>query len=88
MITIGKRCLVGANAELEISLGDDCVVETGLHVAADTVVMKADGSAVPAQTVAGANNIHLRRNSVTGAVEALPWHGKGIDLNAELLANG
>ena len=88
VITIGKRCLVGANVVLEISLGNDCVVETGLHVAADTVVTRADGSAVPAQTVAGTNNIHLRRNSVTGAVEALPWHGAGIDLNAELLANG
>jgi 2,3,4,5-tetrahydropyridine-2,6-dicarboxylate N-succinyltransferase len=88
VITVGKRCLVGANAELEISLGDDCVVETGLHVAADTIVLRADGSAVPASTVAGVDHLHLRRNSVTGAVEALPWHGKGVDLNAELLANG
>jgi 2,3,4,5-tetrahydropyridine-2-carboxylate N-succinyltransferase len=86
-ITIGKRCLVGANAEVEISLGDDCVVETGLHVGADTAVTRPDGAAVPAHTVAGMNSLHLRRNSMTGAIEAWPWHGKGVDLNAELLAN-
>lgn len=86
-ITIGKRCLVGAKAELEISLGDDCVVETGLHVAADTTVTRSDGTAVAARTVAGMDNLHLRRNSVTGAIEALPWHGEGIGLNAELHAN-
>lgn len=86
-VSIGKRCLLGANAELEISLGDDCVVETGLHVAADTTVTRADGARVAASTVAGMDNIHLRRNSVTGAIEALPWLGKGIDLNAELFAN-
>jgi 2,3,4,5-tetrahydropyridine-2-carboxylate N-succinyltransferase len=86
-ICIGKRCLVGANAEVEISLGDDCVVETGLHVAADTAVFRPDGSSVAAATVAGMSNLHLRRNSVTGAVEAWPWTGKGVDINAELLAN-
>ena len=85
--SIGRRCLIGANAEVEISLGDDCVVETGLHVAADTTVTRPDGAAVPAHTVAGMDSIHLRRNSITGAIEALPWTGKGIDLNAELFAN-
>ena len=29
-ITIGERCLLGANSGLGISLGDDCVVEAGL----------------------------------------------------------
>ncbi len=87
VISVGKRCLVGANAELEISLGDDCVVETGLHVAADTVVRRADGPMVAAETLAGTNNLHLRRNSVTGAIEALFWPGKGVDLKTELLAN-
>ena len=86
-ITIGKRCLIGANAELRISLGDDCVVETGLHVAADTTVTRPDGTAVEARTLAGMNNLHLLRNSVTGAIEALPWHGIGIELNALLHAN-
>ncbi len=86
-ISVGKRCLVGANAELEISLGDDCVVEPGLHVAPDTLVTRGDGTTVPACTMAGTNNLHLHRNSVSGAIEALPWQGKGIDLNAELLAN-
>ncbi len=30
VISVGKRCLIGANAGLGISLGDDCVVEAGL----------------------------------------------------------
>jgi 2,3,4,5-tetrahydropyridine-2-carboxylate N-succinyltransferase len=83
-ITIGKRCLIGAKAELRISLGDDCVVETGLHVAADTTVKRPDGTAVEARTLAGMNNLHLLRNSLTGAIEAVPWHGNGIELNAAL----
>jgi 2,3,4,5-tetrahydropyridine-2-carboxylate N-succinyltransferase len=86
-ITIGKRCLIGAKAELGISLGDDCVVETGLAVAADTIVSRLDGTAVEARTLAGLNNLHLHRNSITGAIEALPWHGKGIELNAALPAH-
>ena len=30
VISVGARCLLGANAGLGISLGDDCVVEAGL----------------------------------------------------------
>ena len=85
-ISIGMRCLVGANAEVEISLGDDCVVETGLHVASDPAVQDRTIS-VAARTVDGMSNLHLRRNSITGAIEAWPWPGKGVDVNAELLAN-
>ncbi len=83
-ITIGKRCLIGAKAELRISLGDDCIVETGLHVTADTTVTRSDGTAVQARTLAGMNNLHLLRNSITGAIEALPRHGQGIELNTAL----
>ena len=37
-ITIGERCLLGAEAGIGISLGDDCVVEAGLYVTAGTLV--------------------------------------------------
>ena len=86
-ISIGERCLIGAKAEIEMPIGDDCVVETGLHVAPDTLLTRPGGEAVAAGTIAGLSNLHLRRNSLTGAVEALPWHGAGVDLNAALLAN-
>jgi 2,3,4,5-tetrahydropyridine-2,6-dicarboxylate N-succinyltransferase len=46
-----------------------------------------DGTAVPARALADMNKLHLRRNSVTGAIDALPWYGKAIELNAELHAN-
>ena len=87
VVSIGRRCLIGANAEVEISLGDDCVVDSGLHVAADTLLTREDGSTVAARAVAGADNLHLRRDSVTGAVEVRRWDGAGTRLNAELLAN-
>ena len=40
-VTIGERCLLGANAGIGISLGDDCVVEAGLYVTAGTLVAAA-----------------------------------------------
>ena len=42
-ITIGERCLLGANAGIGISLGDDCVVEAGLYVTAGTPVLTPAG---------------------------------------------
>jgi 2,3,4,5-tetrahydropyridine-2-carboxylate N-succinyltransferase len=87
VISIGRRCLLGANAGLGISLGDDCVVEAGLYVTAGTKVTLPDGSVVAARTLSGQDGILLRRNSVTGAVEARPRTGDGIALNAALHAN-
>jgi 2,3,4,5-tetrahydropyridine-2,6-dicarboxylate N-succinyltransferase len=90
-ISIGERCLVGANAGIGISLGDDCVVEAGCYVTAGTKVTVRDMDDKPKQVKAadlsGANNVLFRRNSTSGAVEALPWKGKGIALNAALHAN-
>jgi 2,3,4,5-tetrahydropyridine-2,6-dicarboxylate N-succinyltransferase len=86
-IAVGKRCLIGAKAELRISLGDDCVVEPRLHIAADTTVTRPDGSTVAARHLAGMSNIHLSRNSITGAIEVVPWHGDGVQLSAALYAN-
>ncbi|UBU16983.1 2,3,4,5-tetrahydropyridine-2,6-dicarboxylate N-succinyltransferase [Nonomuraea gerenzanensis] len=87
VISIGERCLLGANAGLGISLGDDCVVEAGLYVTAGTRVTLPDGTVVKAAELSGSNGILLRRNSQSGAVEALPRKGGGIELNAALHAN-
>ena len=87
VISIGRRCLLGANAGLGISLGDDCVVEAGLYVTGGTKVTLPDGTAVAARTLSGQDGLLLRRNSLSGAVEALPRTGEGIALNAALHAN-
>ena len=87
VISIGKRCLLGANAGLGISLGDDCVVEAGLYVTAGTKVTMPDGRTVKARELSGAGNVLFRRNSVTGAVEVVARDGQGIALNEELHAN-
>ncbi len=87
VISIGRRCLVGANAGIGISLGDDCVVEAGCYVTAGTKVTMPDGTTRKALELSGAANVLFRRNSVTGAVEAVPWKGEGIALNAALHAN-
>ncbi|MFJ7418257.1 2,3,4,5-tetrahydropyridine-2,6-dicarboxylate N-succinyltransferase [Streptomyces uncialis] len=79
IISIGERCLVGAEAGVGIALGDECVVEAGLYVTAGTRITLPDGQIVKARELSGASNILFRRNSVTGAVEARPnnavWGG-------------
>ena len=91
VISIGQRCLLGANAGLGISLGDDCVVEAGCYVTAGTKVtvkdMDGKPAVVKAATLSGVDNVLFRRNSVSGAIEAVPWKGEGIALNADLHAN-
>lgn len=86
-VSVGRRCLIGANAGIGISLGDDCVVEAGLYVTAGTKVTLPDGSAAAARTLSGQDGMLLRRNSVTGAVEVLARSGEGIALNTALHAN-
>ena len=87
VISVGKRCLLGANAGLGISLGDDCVIEAGLYVTAGTKVTTSDGETVKARDLSGANNLLFRRNSVTGAVEVVKRDGTGITLNEALHTN-
>ena len=87
VISVGQRCLLGANAGLGISLGDDCVIEAGLYVTAGTKVQTGDGQTVKARELSGANNLLFRRNSVTGAVEVVKRDGTGITLNEALHAN-
>jgi 2,3,4,5-tetrahydropyridine-2-carboxylate N-succinyltransferase len=93
-VSIGRRSLVGANAGIGISLGDDCVVEAGLYVTAGTKVTllpaKGSGDAprvVAARELSGADGLLFRRHSLTGAVEAVPRPGVGIELNPDLHAN-
>ena len=85
-ITIGRRCLLGAESGVGISLGDDCVVEAGLYVTAGTKVL-FDGAVVKAATLSGRSGLLFLRNSVTGAVEARQRAGTGVDLNSALHAN-
>lgn len=93
VISLGERCLLGANAGIGISLGDDCVVEAGCYVTAGTKVTVTgvggldDGAVVKAATLNGASNVLFRRNSLSGAVEAVPWKGQGIALNEDLHKN-
>ncbi|MEU5512190.1 2,3,4,5-tetrahydropyridine-2,6-dicarboxylate N-succinyltransferase [Streptomyces fungicidicus] len=78
-ISVGERCLIGAEAGVGIALGDECVVEAGLYVTAGTRVTMPDGQVVKARELSGASHILFRRNSVTGTVEARPnnavWGG-------------
>ncbi len=90
VISIGERCLLGANAGVGISLGDDCVVEAGCYVTAGTKVTLPDGQVVKARELSGSDHVLFRRNSVSGAVEAVPWKtdgSAGVQLNVELHAN-
>ncbi|MGS0560891.1 2,3,4,5-tetrahydropyridine-2,6-dicarboxylate N-succinyltransferase [Microbacterium aurugineum] len=93
-VSIGARTLLGANAGIGISLGDDCIVEAGLYVTAGTKVVLADGPATPdggRRTVKGAelsgqDGLLFRRNSLSGAVEAVRRAGVGVTLNEALHA--
>jgi 2,3,4,5-tetrahydropyridine-2-carboxylate N-succinyltransferase len=87
VISIGERCLLGANGGLGISLGDDCIVEAGLYVTAGTRVVTPEGETVKASQLSGRDGLLFRRNSTTGAVEVLPRNAKWESLNAALHAN-
>jgi 2,3,4,5-tetrahydropyridine-2,6-dicarboxylate N-succinyltransferase len=83
-IAIGERCLLGAQAGIGISLGDDCIVEAGLYVTAGTRVALPDGTIAKALDLSGADSLLFRRNSTSGAVEALPRSGSWGGLNEVL----
>lgn len=84
VISVGRGCLIGANAGVGISLGDESVVEAGLYVTAGAKVLLPDGSVVKARELSGASGLLLRRNSSTGAIEAVPRSGSWGGLNAVL----
>ena len=87
IIRVGERSLVGANAGIGISLGDDCVVEAGLYVTAGTRVTLPDGTITKAAELSGRDGLLFRRNSTTGAVEVLSRSGGTFELNAALHSN-
>jgi len=87
VISIGKGCLIGANAGVGLSLGDNCVVEAGLYVTAGSKVSLPDGGVVKARELSGANNLLFRRNSVSGGIEVVQRTGTWGGLNAALHAN-
>ena len=88
VITVGENSLIGANAGIGISLGDDCVVAAGVYVTAASKVTMPDGSVVKALELSGQDGILFLVNSETGALEARPRGGRtGIELNAALHAN-
>jgi 2,3,4,5-tetrahydropyridine-2-carboxylate N-succinyltransferase len=74
-ITIGERCLLGANSGIGISLGDDCVIEAGLYVTAGTLVKLPDGGVVKGRELSGISGMMFLRHSQTGAVEIRPRAG-------------
>ena len=90
IISVGERCLIGANAGIGLALGDDCTVEAGLYVTGGTPVLAkglgADGgdAKVKAGELSGRDNLLFRRNGLTGGVEVLPNNGKWDGLNAIL----
>jgi 2,3,4,5-tetrahydropyridine-2-carboxylate N-succinyltransferase len=88
VISIGKRCLLGANSGIGISLGDDCVVEAGCYITSGAKLTLPDGSIVRARELSGQSNLLFWRHSVTGALQAIPRSGGGITLNAALHDNG
>lgn len=86
-ISIGERCLLGANSGIGISLGDDCVVEAGLYVTAGTKVTLPDGQVVKAVDLSGNDGWLFYRDSVSGTVAARPRAGRTVELNAALHHN-
>ena len=87
VISIGERSLLGANSGLGISLGDDCIIESGVYITAGSKISLPDGTIVKARELSGINNLLFRRNSQTGALEALPKTGSWGGLNSALHAN-
>ncbi len=91
IISLGKGCLIGANAGVGIPLGDRCTVEAGLYVTAGSVAALLDDKGqlvkkVKARELAGKDDLLFRRNSQSGALEVLT-NKSAIELNAELHAH-
>jgi 2,3,4,5-tetrahydropyridine-2-carboxylate N-succinyltransferase len=81
VVTLGERCLLGANAGVGIALGDDCLVEAGCYITAGARVRLADGEVVKARELAGRSRLIFRRNSQNGALEAIENTGRWTGLN-------
>ncbi len=87
VISIGERCLLGANSGLGISLGNDSVIESGTYITAGSKITLPDGKVVKARELSGASNLIFRRNSQSGNLEVVPKVGGWEGLNSVLHAN-
>ncbi len=87
VISIGEGCLIGANAGVGISLGNNCIVEAGCYITGGSKVKLPDGEIVKAKDLSGANDLVFWRNSVTGALEVKPKTGNWSGLNEALHNN-
>ena len=87
VISIGEKCLLGANSGLGISLGNNCVIEAGTYITAAAKVKLPDGEVVKAGTLSGASNLLFRRNSLDGSLEVVLRTGTWGGLNSILHAN-
>jgi 2,3,4,5-tetrahydropyridine-2-carboxylate N-succinyltransferase len=86
VVSLGERCLLGANSGIGIPLGDDCVVEAGCYITAGAKLVLPDGEIVRARDLAGVSGMLFWRNSISGALEARPRSGSWGGLNAALHA--
>jgi 2,3,4,5-tetrahydropyridine-2-carboxylate N-succinyltransferase len=87
VISIGEKCLLGANSGLGISLGNNCVIESGTYITAAAKVRLPDGEIVKAASLSGANNLLFRRNSLDGCLEVVMRTGSWGGLNSVLHSN-
>jgi 2,3,4,5-tetrahydropyridine-2-carboxylate N-succinyltransferase len=91
IISIGERCLLGANAGTGIPLGDRCTIESGLYITAGTKVQILDDQknvvdVVKARTLSGKSDLLFRRESISGAVQCVT-NKTAVELNHSLHAN-
>jgi 2,3,4,5-tetrahydropyridine-2-carboxylate N-succinyltransferase len=84
VITIGEKCLIGANAGVGISLGDNCIIEAGTYITAGAKITLPDGSIVKALALSGQSDLLFRRNSIDGRLEVVPTNGVWNGLNPDL----
>jgi 2,3,4,5-tetrahydropyridine-2-carboxylate N-succinyltransferase len=87
VISVGEKCLLGANSGLGISLGNNCVIEAGTYITAAGKVRLPDGEIVKASSLSGANDLLFRRNSLDGCLEAIMRTGSWGGLNSVLHSN-
>jgi 2,3,4,5-tetrahydropyridine-2-carboxylate N-succinyltransferase len=87
VVSIGKRCLLGANSGIGISLGDDCVVEAGTYITAGSKLRTPSGEVVKARELSGLSGLLFRRNSLDGSLEIVQRTGTWGGLNSALHVN-
>jgi 2,3,4,5-tetrahydropyridine-2-carboxylate N-succinyltransferase len=87
VISVGEKCLLGANSGLGISLGNNCVIEAGTYITAAAKVRLPDGEVVKAGALSGASDLLFRRNSLDGSLEVVARTGTWGGLNSILHAN-